>query len=62
MNAKLLLDTGSAVSIITQCFFEEHFQHIAIINPTVGVTYTNDVHKIPNTCAGLSSCEYDLQF
>lgn len=41
VNAKLLIDTGSAVSIIPQCFFKEHFQHIALTNPTVRlITYT----------------------
>lgn len=42
-NANLLIDTGSAVSIIPQCFYKDYFKDIALTQPTVRLmTYTKE--------------------
>ena len=41
VNTKLPIDTGSAVSIIPQCFYEENFKDFSLTSPTLRLmTYT----------------------
>lgn len=40
-NAKLLINTGSAVSIIPHCFYKDYFKDIALNNVRL-ITYTKE--------------------
>lgn len=39
-NAKLLIDTGSAVSIIPHCFYKDYFKDIALNNLLCALLHT----------------------
>lgn len=57
VNADLIVDTGSGVSILPQQMYRKHFSHVTIFKPEK----RQSTYKETYTSAGLHEAKGDLQ-